>query len=659
MRLKTLSFVLSFILGVGVAAAQTLTVSGSYVTDSTGTPLASGTITFAPVDNHGHPISYRMGGKGQTLSKPVSAAVVNGSFKIVLPDVTYTNPVNVCFSTTVTDKASGDSVLGAGYSCVQPGSGAAGSGWCTAANGCSFDAFTPNNPSLPVQTVAGGSGGGAGATVAIGTVSTGSPAAVSNTGSPQNAVLNFTIPSGAAGATGPQGPQGVAGATGPQGPQGLLGPQGAQGPQGVSGAAATVGVGTVTTLAPGASATVTNSGTSSAAQFAFGIPSGAAGATGPKGDTGATGPQGPQGVAGATGPQGPQGSTGATGPQGPQGIAGTSTNWRGAWSSSTAYAINDVTSFSGSSYIATAAGTNQEPDTQTTFWSLVAAAGATGATGPQGPQGTQGTQGTTGTAATVTVGTTTTGAAGTNATVTNSGTASAAVLNFTIPQGAAGTGSGSTLPPSDMFGRWLSIENNNTSNVSVSGYLSSYVGIGCAGTPAGYTDANAMQYWQCPSTATSGSVSYIANSGAGTWVLNRQDVFHTVISLAQTTTEEFWAGFASSAAGFAYGTGSSGVVAMFRYATTASDVNFQCAYYDTAFHTINSNVAVTTSAFELEIWQSSNNAWHWAINGTEVCGTGTTFTNSSTSVSSVLQFVNRTASVLKFNVGYMNVSQRY
>ena len=43
-----------------------------------------------------------------------------------------------------------------------------------------------------------------------------------------------------------------------------------------------------------------------------------------------------------------------------------------------------------------------------------------------------------GAAATVTVGTTTTGEAGTNASVINSGTSSAAVLNFTIPRGAKG-----------------------------------------------------------------------------------------------------------------------------------------------------------------------------------------------------------------------------
>lgn len=51
------------------------------------------------------------------------------------------------------------------------------------------------------------------------------------------------------------------------------------------------------------------------------------------------------------------------------------------------------------------------------------------ATGPQGPAGT---------AATVSVGTTTTGAAGSSASVSNSGSSSAAVLNFTIPQGATG-----------------------------------------------------------------------------------------------------------------------------------------------------------------------------------------------------------------------------
>jgi hypothetical protein len=53
--------------------------------------------------------------------------------------------------------------------------------------------------------------------------------------------------------------------------------------------------------------------------------------------------------------------------------------------------------------------------------------------------GPQGATGATGSAATIVVGTTTTGAAGTSASVTNSGTSSAATFNFTIPQGTAGT----------------------------------------------------------------------------------------------------------------------------------------------------------------------------------------------------------------------------
>lgn len=64
-------------------------------------------------------------------------------------------------------------------------------------------------------------------------------------------------------------------------------------------------------------------------------------------------------------------------------------------------------------------------------------------TGPQGPAGSPGSPGT---AATITVGTTTTGTAGSSASVTNSGTSSAAVLDFTIPRGATGdTGPANTL----------------------------------------------------------------------------------------------------------------------------------------------------------------------------------------------------------------------
>ena len=69
----------------------------------------------------------------------------------------------------------------------------------------------------------------------------------------------------------------------------------------------------------------------------------------------------------------------------------------------------------------------------------------------KGPKGDTGAQGVAGTAATVTIGTTQTGEAGSQASVTNSGDANAAVFNFTIPRGAQGVAGpgvsvGSTAP---------------------------------------------------------------------------------------------------------------------------------------------------------------------------------------------------------------------
>lgn len=91
-------------------------------------------------------------------------------------------------------------------------------------------------------------------TVSIGTVTTGpagSAAAVTNSGTTENAVLNFTIPrgdkgeDGAKGEQGPQGEPGPQGETGPQGPQGIQGVQGEQGatgPQGPAGAQGPAGL---------------------------------------------------------------------------------------------------------------------------------------------------------------------------------------------------------------------------------------------------------------------------------------------------------------------------------------------------------------------------------------------------------------------------------
>lgn len=62
----------------------------------------------------------------------------------------------------------------------------------------------------------------------------------------------------------------------------------------------------------------------------------------------------------------------------------------------------------------------------------------TGKDGVNGSNGSNGTNGTNGSAATITVGTTTTLSAGSSATVSNSGSSSAAIFNFGIPQGNQG-----------------------------------------------------------------------------------------------------------------------------------------------------------------------------------------------------------------------------
>lgn len=138
---------------------------------------------------------------------------------------------------------------------------------------------------------------------------------------------------------------------------------------------------------------------------------GTVGPQGPAGSIGPAGPTGPQGATGAAstvpGPTGPQGPAGATGPVGP-GFA-----WRGAWALSGYYYINDVVSWGGSNYVATAehnnygtppTGSSSGPATDPTVvndgWVVYTLRGLTGPAGPTGadstvpgPQGATGAQG--------------------------------------------------------------------------------------------------------------------------------------------------------------------------------------------------------------------------------------------------------------------------
>ena len=237
----------------------------------------------------------------------------------------------------------------------------------------------------------------------------------------------------APGTAGAQGVAGPAGATGPAGSRGDKGDAGAQGVTGTAGAqgppvlfrgawSASSAYQTGDAVSYGGSSWIAIAPTSGSepgtvAQWSLLAQQGSPGTTGPKGDTGATGAKGDTGSAGATG---------ATGDPG--------LNWRGTYNSQTNYAVRDGVFYNGSSYVSLQAGNvgNTPGSAGVTQWSLLAQAGANGA------EGAPGTAGSNGAAATIVINNVTTGAPGSGVTVTNSGTSSAAQLNFTIPRGDKG-----------------------------------------------------------------------------------------------------------------------------------------------------------------------------------------------------------------------------
>jgi hypothetical protein len=259
------------------------------------------------------------------------------------------------------------------------------------------------------------------------------------------------------------GSPGATGATGPAGPQGSIGPQGVTGSQGIPGATGATGPqGPPVVTYTGNYASTTNYAMNDAASFGGSTYVSLVAAN--HGNTPGLSPtywavlaaQGPAGATGSQGVAGTPGATGAQGPQGQQGDPGPPITFAGSWLTGVAYPLGTVVSYLGSSYVALVANTSRPPDVSPTSWSLLAQAGTAGAPGPQGLQGFNGPQGATGPAgpagpagptgagATLAIGTVTTTAPGTQASVTNSGTATAAVFNFSLPQGAPGTnGSGS------------------------------------------------------------------------------------------------------------------------------------------------------------------------------------------------------------------------
>lgn len=274
---------------------------------------------------------------------------------------------------------------------------------------------------------------------------------------------------GDTGATGPQGPTGPKGDQGERGLKGDQGEQGAKGDKGDTGERGPKG----DTGEPGLR--------------------GEPGAKGDKGDPGEKGEPGAKGEQGEPGPTGPQGPTG---PKGDPGADGTNFTINGLYESLDALRAAHPTAEAGDAYavgtssdntiylysadaadwqnvgkLQGAKGEDGAPgaagESGATFIPSVSAAGviswsndkgltnppsvsikgpqgdkgdpgAKGEKGDKGADGAPGVQGEAGMAATISVGIVSTGEPGTQASVTNAGTDSTAVLNFTIPRGEKG-----------------------------------------------------------------------------------------------------------------------------------------------------------------------------------------------------------------------------
>jgi hypothetical protein len=224
----------------------------------------------------------------------------------------------------------------------------------------------------------------------------------------------------------------------------------------------------------------------------------------------------------------------------------------GAWNQTTYYSVNDAVTFAGSTYLALQGGSHAEPDVSPQVWGVLAQAGGVGPTGAQGE------------ASTVAVGTVTTLAAGAQATVTNTGTAQAAVLNFGIPQGAAGTGgSGSgngSGPSSGSFAAMYHAVNYNSVYYAVNSPSASATEPGSAAlawVPAGCTATQLSVYSQqigaITVTLRAGTPGAMANTAlacspatngsctaTGSVVIAPGDFIDLEISAASGTTAGVW-----------------------------------------------------------------------------------------------------------------------
>lgn len=216
--------------------------------------------------------------------------------------------------------------------------------------------------------------------------------------------------------------------------------------KGATGDAATIAVGTTTTAAEGTSASVSNSGVASAATFDFTIPRGAIAAIGYNFSTTTTDSDPGNGIVrfnNAT-----PASVTAIYFDNLDRDGNTVTGWLDSFDDPTSTLKGYLTFTAAASPSTKLVYSVSGSVVDGTGYRKVTVSHVSGTTLPSnaahlgvvlsrtGDKGDTGATGSTGTAATIAAGTTTTGAEGTNASVSNSGSSSAATFDFTIPRGA-------------------------------------------------------------------------------------------------------------------------------------------------------------------------------------------------------------------------------
>jgi hypothetical protein len=210
------------------------------------------------------------------------------------------------------------------------------------------------------------------------------------------------------------------------------------------------------------------------------------------------------------------------GPQGPAGTNGTNGINGATWRDGAGAPANSL-GLNGDYYLNDSTGDVYLKSSGT--YSIVAnIKGAAGADGADGANGTNGTNGSNGAAATIAVGTTSTGNAGTNASVSNSGTSSAAVFDFTIPRGDTGA-DGATGPSGVVAATSPLAYDSGTQTLSIqladsthNGYLSSgdwsvFNGKANSGANGDITSLSAIG-----SIVSSGNLSISSGIGSGSGI---------------------------------------------------------------------------------------------------------------------------------------------